>query len=374
MNGIARQFEPQITRSGGAPSKYRFTVRCSDCANTDTYEATRPTSNDGVRAYFKDRGWLLGRAPSFDLCPACLARPRHGQKMQPVGQRREIKAMDARHRDTADILARHLGKPEALAAEVFRPKEAKPVQPPAPQAPQTAIAGPALSPEAEQALSGMAADLKGLRAAVEFMADQLRQLVALGGRQTEAFASLSPALTQSAEGLSGELRQVANAIQALPHRSRPAPDQASGARAEVAQMQAVDAEPAPDTVASVQEPPRRTKGRRKAKDDAIVSESADIVVKSIADSKGKDRFYTAIRLPRQLWDQAGFGPEDRLLLDWNGNVLSIERVAEGGVKPKSIGSTSVVLQSWKLGNLNLDQLRVTGTDGSLRLMRNQRQT
>ena len=105
-----------------------------------------------------------------------------------------------------------------------------------------------------------------------------------------------------------------------------------------------------------------------------MSESADIVVKSIADSKGKDRFYTAIRLPRQLWDQAGFGPEDRLLLDWNGNVLSIERVAEGGVKPKSIGSTSVVLQSWKLGNLNLDQLRVTGTDGSLRLMRNQRQT
>ena len=50
----------------------------------------------------------------------------------------------------------------------------------------------------------------------------------------------------------------------------------------------------------MQEPPRRTKGRRKAKDDAIVSESADIVVKSIADSKGKDRFYTAIRLPRQL--------------------------------------------------------------------------
>ena len=34
MPGIARQFEPQITRSGGAPSKYRFTIRCSEC---DTY-------------------------------------------------------------------------------------------------------------------------------------------------------------------------------------------------------------------------------------------------------------------------------------------------------------------------------------------------
>ena len=36
MPGIARQFEPQVTRTGGALSKYRFTVRCSDCANTDT--------------------------------------------------------------------------------------------------------------------------------------------------------------------------------------------------------------------------------------------------------------------------------------------------------------------------------------------------
>ena len=38
MPGIARQFEPQITRSGGAPSKFRFTVYCSDCAKPDTYE------------------------------------------------------------------------------------------------------------------------------------------------------------------------------------------------------------------------------------------------------------------------------------------------------------------------------------------------
>jgi hypothetical protein len=28
MPGIARQFEPQITRTGGAPSKYRFSSRC----------------------------------------------------------------------------------------------------------------------------------------------------------------------------------------------------------------------------------------------------------------------------------------------------------------------------------------------------------
>ena len=49
MPGIARQFEPQITRCGGAPSKYRFVVRCSECARTDAYEASKPTSNETVK-------------------------------------------------------------------------------------------------------------------------------------------------------------------------------------------------------------------------------------------------------------------------------------------------------------------------------------
>jgi hypothetical protein len=91
------------------------------------------------------------------------------------------------------------------------------------------------------------------------------------------------------------------------------------------------------------------------------------VVKSIPDAKRLDRFYTIIRLPRGLWDQAGFGPEDRLLLDWSGKALVIERAAEGGVKPKAIGGTSVVLQSWKLGNLNFDHPKVTESDRGLRL-------
>ena len=60
----------------------------------------------------------------------------------------------------------------------------------------------------------------------------------------------------------------------------------------------------------------RARGRQRTR--PIASEPADIVVKSIADAKGKDRFYTSIRLPRELWDRAGFGPDDRLLLDWSG--------------------------------------------------------
>jgi hypothetical protein len=37
------------------------------------------------------------------------------------------------------------------------------------------------------------------------------------------------------------------------------------------------------------------------------------------------------------------------------------------VKPKSIGDAAVILQTWKLGNLNFDQPKVISTDAALRL-------
>jgi hypothetical protein len=369
MPGIARQFEPQITRSGGAPSKFRFTIRCSECASVDTYEASRPTSNDTVKGYFNERGWLLGRAPSFDVCSACLGRPRHAQEMKPAVPRPEARAADKRLQDTADILARHLGKPDALAAEVFRPKEAKPPHSATPKALQPTHPVPALSPEVEQALTGMAADLKSLRSTMELIAEQISKLVALGGQQIDAIACLTPALIQSTEGLSGGLRQVVGAIQAMPRPAHPVADQPSVMTAEAGPelTPSVDAELAPVPELEVQEAPRRAGRKQKAEAKGGQIASAAVVVKSIADTKRPDRFYTSIRLPRELWDSAGFGPDDRLLLDWSGKALTIERTAEGGVKPKSIGDASVVLQSWKLGNLNFDQLKVTGAIGSLRL-------
>jgi hypothetical protein len=363
MPGIARQFEPQITRSGGAPSKYRFAIRCSGCASTDAYEAAKPTSSDTVKSYFNDRGWLLGRDRSYDLCPACLAQPRRDSR--PSGKPQ---------RDTADILARHLGKPEALAAEVFRPKEvpsslapsSKPLQQPNPSA--------LLSTEVEQVLAGMAADLKGLRSAVELMADQVGRLVAIGGQQIEAIAGLAPALFQSTESFSGGLLQVARAIQMIPHLPLPQVDHPPAAEAQASseQTQPGAAKPAPVSEPDVEELPPRSRRKRQSKEQASPIASAAVVVKSIADAKRSDRFYTSIRLPRDLWDQAGFGPDDRLLLDWSGKTLTIERVTDGGVKPKAVGSTSVVLQSWKLGNLNLDGPSVIGTGGSLRLVGAQR--
>jgi hypothetical protein len=369
MPGIARQFEPQITRSGGTPSKFRFPIRCSECASADTYEASRPTSTDAVKGYFNERGWLLGRSPSFDICSVCLARPRHALETMSAAPRPETRTAAKRHQDTADILARHLGKPDALAAEVFRPKEAKPPQLPTPKVLQPTHPMPALSPEVEQVLAGMATDLRGLRSAVELMAEQVSKLVALGGQQIDAIACLTPALLQSTEGLSGGLRQIVGAIRAISHPTHPGTDQQSVSQAVAGSemIEAVDFEPAPLPEVEVQEAPRRAGRKRKAEVEGGQIASDAVVVKSIADAKRTDRFYTSIRLPRELWDKAGFGPDDRLLLDWSGKALTIKHTTEGGVKPKSIGTASVVLQSWKLGNLNFDQPKVRGANGSLRL-------
>ncbi|KFG68855.1 hypothetical protein [Microvirga sp. BSC39] len=387
MPGIARQFESQITRTGGAPSKYRFTARCSTCSKTDIYEASRPANDDLVKGYFKERGWLLGRDRAYDLCAACLSKPREERQSRPsndAGPQRSPAAAspsgrpsapaDKRPRDTADILARHLGKPEALAAEVFRPKPVQFPRPSTPETPAQTGSTPTLPREVEQALTGMAAELKSLRSTIEGMAEQIGKLVALGGQQIEAIARLAPLMVQSADGIVGGLREVVSAIQPIPSESPPEPEPLKAEEpltreAEPVERQDPELSSDPEPRKASQAKERSRAGLRPAKTEAQVRHtgSAAIVVKSIPDAKRSDRFYTSIRLPRDLWDQAGFGPDDRLLLDWSGKTLTIERVAEGGVKPKAVGSTSVVLQSWKLGNLNFAQSKIAGADGSLRL-------
>jgi hypothetical protein len=215
----------------------------------------------------------------------------------------------------------------------------------------------------------MAADLKSIRSTMELMAEQVSKLVALGGQHIDAIARLTPLMVQAADGISGGLREVVSAVQLISNTSPPVrePSKAEEPLTPEAEPVELSSEPEPRNAPRAKARSRAGQRSTETKDQVRETGSGPLVVKSIPDAKRSDRFYTSIRLPRDLWDQAGFGPDDRLLLDWSGKTLTIERVAEGGVKPKAVGSTSVVLQSWKLGNLNLDQPRVTGADGSLRL-------
>ena len=51
------------------------------------------------------------------------------------------------------------------------------------------------------------------------MAEQMGKLVSLGTQQVEAIARLTPLVVQSAEGISGSLREVASAVQLIPNLS-----------------------------------------------------------------------------------------------------------------------------------------------------------
>ncbi|WP_091136793.1 hypothetical protein [Microvirga guangxiensis] len=385
MPGIARQFEPHITRSGGAPSQYRFRIQCSQCRQTDIYEASKYTNDSVLKGYFKQRGWLLGRDRSYDLCSACLAKPQSIQAPSKTSESRHVDpgareqpqdhsvTASKRHRDTADILARHLGDPKALAAEVFRPKEVQQSRPSTSDTSRQPVPGPALSLEVEQALTGMAADLKALRATMELMAEQMGRLVALGGQQIETTARLAPLIVQSAERITSRVQEAFSAV-GSPPSSPPQPAEPVGTKGELTSHSAQDHSQTPTSLAEsdlgsgATEPLRQAPRPKTSEKQAGKTAVNSVVVKSIPDAKRSDRFYTSIRLPRALWDSAGFQPEDRLLLEWNGKTLNIERAVEGGVKPKSIGEASVILQSWKLGNLNFEKPKVTEADASLRLM------
>ncbi|WP_245435468.1 hypothetical protein [Microvirga calopogonii] len=213
----------------------------------------------------------------------------------------------------------------------------------------------------------MAADLKSLRSTMELMAEQVSRLVALGGQQTEAIARLAPLMAQSTEEISGSVREVVSAVQTLSSPSAVSLAQEPVLAGEVYNEQQQDVSSEPEPVQAPEAPLKRIRCSTKTEGPARKAASAQVVVKSIPDAKRPDRYYTTIRLPRELWNRAGFCPEDRIQIDWKKRVLSITRVVDGGVKPKSIGDAVVVLQSWRLGDLTFDPAKVTAGDGTLRL-------
>ena len=196
----------------------------------------------------------------------------------------------------------------------------------------------------------MAAELKGLRSAMDLMAEQMGKLVSLGTQQIEAMARLAPLVVQSAEGISGSLREVASAVQLIPNLSTPAGEalrpsaKATGIEESPAlqlnllqgldQAAGPEAESAP-IAAETRTPSKQSRRPKRNAAPAPQAGSAPVVVKSIPDAKRSDRFYTSIRLPRALWDQAGFGPEDRLLLDWSGKALTHRTCDRGRGEAKS---------------------------------------
>jgi hypothetical protein len=202
---------------------------------------------------------------------------------------------------------------------------------------------------------------------MELMTEQVSKLVVLGSQQIEAIARLGPLMVQSTEEISGSIREVVTAVQTHSAPLATTLLQQSVSAGEVHNEQQQDVSSEPEPVQPSKAPTKRIRRSGKTDGSAHKAASAQVVVKSIPDAKRPDRYYTTIRLPRELWDRSGFGPEDRIQIDWKKKALSITRVLDGGVKPKSIGDAVVVLQSWRLGDLTVDPAKITVGEGTLRL-------
>jgi hypothetical protein len=163
-----------------------------------------------------------------------------------------------------------------------------------------------------EALTGMAADLKGLRSAMELMAEQVGKLVALGRQHIDAIARLEPLVVQSAEGISSSVRDVVSAVRSIPSSSLPPAEPVDDKEQPTSQPvqahdQTLSAEAEPGVDVSAEEPVRQGLRSRRSGEKARRTSAAPVVVKSIPDAKRSDRYYTSIRLPRELWDSTGFG-------------------------------------------------------------------
>ena len=254
-----RQFVPEITRSGGRPSKVQFTIRCSECSDAATFESKGLVSDGAVSHWFRQKGWLLGRnSRSFDICPACLGladgmRPAQRRAASGAGTRTFSSAktvekgspMSKPKDDTERLIARHFGKPPQTKAH---PTPSSPAdrgrdmdrerslagssskQPPEFDGPATPSRDDRLL---ERFVASIASDIESMRAAVVQMVEQMgrivssqmeqtnlhKEAIAAQRQQIEAVARLAPLLVRSAEGVSGSVREAIAGIQTLAHAS-----------------------------------------------------------------------------------------------------------------------------------------------------------
>lgn len=138
-----REFDPQIVRSGGIPSRVNFNVVCSQCGYEKAYEANKVLPDEIVKKRFKQWGWLLGRNRAHDLCPSCVgvtAKNKLANKFKVfendqlvesprdiVEKVEQVKAQNATK--VASILERHFGgstpraEPQKVSPDLVRAEE-----------------------------------------------------------------------------------------------------------------------------------------------------------------------------------------------------------------------------------------------------------
>jgi hypothetical protein len=345
--------------------------------------------DDVVSKKFKQRGWLLGRNRSYDVCPKCLGvTQEHAlanvfkvtDASSPVPSPAEIVAQaEQERRETA-------AKTEA-ALDKFLGKPA-----------QKAPGGCSFADRASDPMLGILAhDMQECRALLELvlgsnmkcnnllneqnqghklhlqMFERLLEGMERQNRAQEqmirAIAGIVPTVVRTSEGMTASLRDaLANMLESLtprtpepPRKLEPEVERAMGMREEtedIALLPAAERTVEPVTTVPAGAPvvpkPWRTK--------------ASASVTSYPDGRKEGHYLTHISVDRKVWDAMGYTLEDRFDIkgssEWG---VVIRRVEQGGVKPKRVGTKTVVFQTRHLGDLNYKRLHTTIGYGEIRI-------
>ncbi len=396
MKRDARQFEPQVTRVGNAPSRVRFTLKCHQCPTKDYVDGGRVLPDDVVSKKFKQRGWLLGRNRGYDVCPKCLGVTKENALANvfkvtdangPVPSAAEIAAgaADAQRKTvskTHEALDRLLGK----AAEK-------------PKADGCGYADRLTDP----LLTMIAHDMAEVRAGLEQLIqgniernDLLKRQMEIADAQRKghqrhleyferlmdhqerqnraqeqlirAIANIVPTVVRTSEGMTAGVREaLAEVVESLlPRMPMPAPRPIYPPEAElgIPADETEDILLMPAAVQTVEPVPFTEPIPEGAKNFERIRASATVA--SYEDGRKPGHYLTHISMDREIWDAMGYTEDDRFQIKADPGIV-IRKVERGGVKPLRIGTKTVVFQKKGLGDLQYERLHISIGFGEIRL-------
>jgi hypothetical protein len=390
MTRSTRQFPPKVSRPDGAPSRVRFSLQCHECATDDFIEGPRVLPDDVVSKKFAQRGWVIGRNRSYDLCPLCVGIAPENKLAsvfkvtkgsQPVLTPAEVAAA------ATDSQRQAVAKTHAAIDRLLgNPREAP-------------MSKCGLDRSKDPLLTMMAHDMGEIRALLERVVEQNDKRDSLLGQQAEqavaiskvmekhmqmwqqlidaqqkqqllqeqmirAVANIVPTLVRTSEGtatnVSQSVEKAMNALAAIvATQTKPAPlaseqvprDTLGEPAGELALMPALAQTVEPVTTAET-----TTFQRRKA----------SFSVTTYSDHKNPEKHLTMVSIDRPSWEASGFTREDRYLIRHINGRLTITRAAAGnGYKAKKIGQKTVVFQARNLGELNYKRTFIQSAPGQI---------
>jgi hypothetical protein len=378
-----RRWEPHRIRSGTG-AKHVFSCTCSEpeCGWTGTFESYQNLPDEVVSKKFQHFGWLLGRTNAHNICKRCIEKRAGVQPKNELANVFRVVENGVVVRTSQELRAKAANE---IIEDISRHS---PKQSPESESPKPA-SGMGLNLEQTldliQALKGInenmgliASELGNVRAALELQAEQTYDMVKKSSNQTKALTMIGPLIARTTEavrsGFATQQQTLNNLVTGqretlavlraapplVPTERRDEPKQAQ-------QMPSDEATPA-------RLPQRSNIPMLKAALQGPKNPAVSIYSNLAKTGRQAGRkWYTTIRVSRELWDAANLDNQDRVVVTQDGDLIRLSKPINGhdGIKVKKLSDMVAIIQVSHLGDINTKDLCASVENGSLTFHRAQ---